>query len=136
MIYLDSSAIVKLVRLEAESTPLTDWLACRAEPAQLLSSALVEVEVARALRRVAPEALPGVSVVLARTIRVDINAAIRARAAAYPDAMLRSLDAIHLATAEFVGARPGAQLDAFLTYDGKLAEAATAIGLPVASPGL
>jgi predicted nucleic acid-binding protein len=134
LIYLDSSAVVKLVRAEAESTPLRSWLASQAEP-QLVSSALVEVEVARALWRAAPEALHGVGVVLARLIRVDVNTAIRARAAAYPDPLVRSLEAIHLATAEFLGERPAAQLGAFVSYDGRLAEAATAIGLPVVSPG-
>jgi predicted nucleic acid-binding protein len=134
LIYLDSAAIVKLVHSEAESLELTDWLASQPD-SQLVSSALVEVEVARALRRVAPEALTNIGVVLARITRLGINAAVRARAAAYPNPLLGSLDAIHLATAESVGERPGAQLDAFVTYDARLADAATALGLPVLSPG-
>jgi predicted nucleic acid-binding protein len=134
LIYLDSAAIVKLVRSEAESLELTDWLASQRD-SQLVSSALVEVEVARALRRVAPEALTDIGIVLARIVRLGINAAVRARAAAYPNQFLGTLDAIHLATAQSVGERPGAQLDAFVTYDARLADAATALGLPVLSPG-
>jgi predicted nucleic acid-binding protein len=134
LIYLDSAAIVKLVRSEAESAELADWLASRAG-SQLVSSVLVEVEVTRALRRVAAEALPNLAALLARVSRVEVNAAVRARAIAYPSPLLRILDAIHLATAESVAERPGAQLDAFVTYDARLAKAAAALGLPVLSPG-
>jgi predicted nucleic acid-binding protein len=134
LIYLDATAAVKLVRFEAESPALSNWLESNAA-GPLVSSALVEVEVARALRRVAPEALGGLGSVLARLPRAEVTAAVRARAAAYPGALLRSPDAIHLATAEILGERPGMQLDAFVTYDARLAEAAAALGLPTASPG-
>jgi predicted nucleic acid-binding protein len=134
LIYVDAAAVVKLVRLEPESPALSAWLASNAD-VPLVSSALVEVEVGRALRRVAPEALGGVGSVLARLARTDITAAIRARAAAYPGVLLRSLDAIHLATAEILGERPGMRLDAFVTYDARLGAAAAALGLPTASPG-
>jgi hypothetical protein len=56
MIYLDSAAVVKLVRAEPFTTDLVDWLRVRTS-SLLVSSALVEVEVARALRRNTPEAL-------------------------------------------------------------------------------
>jgi predicted nucleic acid-binding protein len=134
LIYLDSAALVKLVRREAESAALVAWLASVAG-APLIASALVEVEVARALRRTAPEALAGLGAVLARVARSEVTAAVRARAASYPNVLLRSLDAIHLATAEIVRERPGISLDAFVTYDGKLADAGSALGLPVRSPG-
>ncbi|MEO9044172.1 MAG: type II toxin-antitoxin system VapC family toxin [Candidatus Dormibacter sp.] len=130
MIYLDSAALVKLIRREAATTELTEWLNARAE-APLLSSALVEVEVPRALRRVAPDALPAVPQTLARLYRVEIDAAIRAAAGALSDPEVRSLDAIHLATAQAMGAG----LQAFVTYDRKLLHAADALGLPTASPG-
>jgi uncharacterized protein len=134
LIYVDAAAVVKLVRSEAESEALYAWLASRGD-LPLVSSALIEVEVARALRRTAPQALVGVGSVLARVARAEITVAVRARAAAYPDGLLRSLDAIHLATAEIVGERPGMQLEAFVTYDPRLAEAAVALGLPTVSPG-
>lgn len=134
MIYLDSAAIVKLVRIEAESTALTTWL--NGQPSvPLVASTLVEVEVPRALRRSQPGVLGGVAAILARLYRVEINSAVRATAGAYPDPTLRSLDAIHLATAELLTAS-GKTITAFVTYDKRLAETARTAGLPVAMPGL
>jgi len=101
MIYLDSSALVKLVRRERETPDLLVWLRERASAA-LVSSCLAEVEVARAIRWYDPTALANISGVMARIYRVEIDARIRAMAAAYEDAALRSLDAIHLATAELL----------------------------------
>nr|MDT0661349.1 hypothetical protein [Micromonospora sp. DSM 115978] len=60
---------------------------------------------------------------------------VRAIAGAYPDSALRSLDAIHLATAQVLVSQPGAELVAFVTYDRRLLDAAKGLGLPVASPG-
>jgi predicted nucleic acid-binding protein len=102
VIYLDTSALVKLVRQEPASSDLVTWLGGRPNAA-LISSALVEVELPRALRRHAPEALPGVPGLLARLYLLEVDATVRATAAAYPDPQLRSLDAIHLATAHLAG---------------------------------
>jgi predicted nucleic acid-binding protein len=133
VIYLDTAALVKLVRVEAESAGLVTWLAAQAgEP--LIASALVEVELPRALRRSQPGVLGGVAAVLARLHRYEIDAAVRATADAYPDATLRSLDAIHLATAELLVAA-GHGLTAFVTYDKRLGAAAQQAGLPVRAPG-
>lgn len=132
MIYLDSSALVKMVRVEAESAALVAWLNARsAEP--LTASVLVEVEVPRALRRAQPGVLAGVSSVLARLHRVELNAAVRAAAGAYVDPALRSLDAVHLATAENLIAA-GQVVSAFVTYDLRLATAAADAGLTVHAP--
>ena len=131
MLYLDTAALVKLVRPEPESEALADWLDERST-APWVSSVLVEVELPRALRRSEPELLGGVPAVLARLARYEIDELVRATAAAYPDPSLRSLDAIHLATASAVF---GTRLDAFVTYDERLREAAQSLGLPVASPG-
>jgi predicted nucleic acid-binding protein len=132
VIYLDSSALVKMIRLEAESPGLISWLNARlGEP--LTASTLVEVEVPRALRRSQPGVLAGVGPVLARLNRVEINAAVRVVAGAYADPMLRSLDAVHLATAEHLVAA-GQSLSAFVTYDVRLAAAAQGAGLPVCAP--
>ena len=132
MIYLDTSAIVKLIRIEDESAALVGWLNEQSgQP--LVASALAEIELPRALRRSQPEVLSLVAAVLSRLHRVDINAAVRATAAAYVEPTLRTLDAIHLATAEFLVAS-GLQFTAFVTYDKRLAEAASRIGLPLTSP--
>ncbi|MEO3776088.1 type II toxin-antitoxin system VapC family toxin [Micromonospora sp. B11E3] len=135
MIYLDSAAVIKILRREQETPDLIGWLNERAGMS-LVSSALVEVEVPRALRRAAPQALVGVPSVLGRLYRVEIDAAVRAAAGAYADPLLRSLDAIHLATAEILARQAGVDLAAFVTYDRRLLDAAKAVGLPVASPGM
>ena len=130
MIYLDSAAVVKLASAEPETPALVAWLNARAR-AQLIASALVELEVPRALRRCAPAAIAAVPGILAMLYRFEINATVRAAAASFPDAALRSLDAIHLATAHQVAD----QIEAFVTYDVRLLGAARRAGLPVASPG-
>jgi predicted nucleic acid-binding protein len=133
VIYLDTAALVKLTHVEAETSALTTWLNDRtAEP--LVASALVEVELPRALRRSEPGVLGAVAGVVARLYRIEINAAVRATAGAYTDPNLRSLDAIHLATAELLVAS-GKSLSAFVTYDKRLAVAADHAGLPVIAPG-
>jgi predicted nucleic acid-binding protein len=104
VIYLDSAALVKLVREEDETRALVTWLNERAGQ-RLVASVLVEVEVPRALRRSQPGVLGAVAATLARIDRIELDAAIRATAAAYVDPLLRSLDAIHLATAEQLVAR-------------------------------
>jgi predicted nucleic acid-binding protein len=131
MIYFDTAALVKLVRREVESDALADWLDGQ-RGATLLSSTLAEVELPRALRRTEPELLSAVPAVLQRIARYEIDELVRATAAGYTDPHLRSLDAIHLATAQAVF---GPQLSAFVTYDRRLLDAAAALGLPVRCPG-
>jgi predicted nucleic acid-binding protein len=135
VIYLDSAAVIKLLRREQQTPELVGWLNERAGTS-LVSSALVEVEVPRALRRAAPQALVGVPSVLGRLYRVEIDAAVRAAAGAYAEPLLRSLDAIHLATAEILARQAGADFTAFVTYDRRLLDAVKGVGLPVASPGM
>jgi predicted nucleic acid-binding protein len=130
MHYLDTSALVKLIRREPESEALADWLDANA-PAPWVASALVEVELVRALLRTDPLLLAAVPALIARVARYEIDTLVRAAAAAYPDPSLRSLDAIHLATAQAVF---GAQLRTFVTYDERLGDAARAYGLTVTAP--
>lgn len=131
MLYLDTAALVKLVRREVASDALVDWLG-EQSASLMVSSALVEVELPRALRRTEPGLLAGVPAVLARIAVYEIDDLVRTTAAAYDDPHLRSLDAIHLATADAVLAD---DLTAFVTYDRRLLGTATALGLPTASPG-
>ena len=132
MIYLDSSAIVKLIRPEPESAALADWLNDRSEPT--VTSVPAEVEVPRALRSAAPARLAAMPGVLSRISRVEIDAAVRATAAAYLTTDLRSLDAVHLATAEVLVAADKV-VSAFVTYDVRQAAAVRSVGLVVAVPG-
>jgi uncharacterized protein len=128
VIYLDSSAVVKLARREAESDALRAWLA--ANPRPLTVSALARTETARALLRSDPAALPVLRTVLALLHQSPITDAILDAAAQLPDPAVRSLDAIHLATAEELVT----VLTWFVAYDRRLAEAARDRGLPVVAP--
>ena len=131
MLYLDTSALMKLIRREPESDALADWLDAQT-PAPWVSSTLIEIELPRALRLIEPSLLARVPAMLARVARYEVDELVRAAAAAYPDTTLRSLDAIHLATGDAV---LGTQLTAFVTYDERLLPAAAAAGLPTAAPG-
>jgi uncharacterized protein len=131
VIYLDSAALVKLVRLEHATPELVEWLNER-PGVPLVCSVLAEVEVPRAIRRVAPDALHAVPATLARLYRLEIDATVRSSAAALAEPNLRTVDAIHVATAVGIGA----DLEAFVTYDQRLVQTAGELGLPVVSPGV
>jgi predicted nucleic acid-binding protein len=130
VIYVDSSALVKMVRLEHATPELVDWLNERSGTA-LVCSVLADVEVPRAIRRVAPDALPAVPATLSRLYRLEIDATVRSFAAALAEPNLRTLDAIQVATALGLGA----DLQAFVSYDERLLQTAEGLGLPVVSPG-
>jgi predicted nucleic acid-binding protein len=134
VIYLDSGAVVKLVRQEEHSADLVEWLNVRPD-VPLVSSVLAELEVARVLRRSAPQALVAMSGTFGRLFRVEVDATIRATAAAFTEPTLRTLDAIHLATARVLVNESGADLTAFVTYDPRLLASAQAAGMPTVSPG-
>lgn len=134
MIYLDTCAVAKLARHERETEALFDWLDMQ-EHESLISSVLLEVELERALRRVDPAALPRIPRILATINRIEISTTVRAMAGAYKDPLLRSLDAIHLATAQSVIEASGVELSSFVTYDKRLIVAARSAGLTVDHPG-
>jgi predicted nucleic acid-binding protein len=129
LIYLDTSAALKLVRQEAESAAVSAFVGDRTD---LVSSTLLAVEARRATLRNDPAALPRVDVFLSRIDMIGISDAIIESAGRLPDVMLRSLDAIHLATALLVRE----ELGVLLAYDTRLRTAAAAHGLPTAAPGL
>jgi hypothetical protein len=131
MIYLDTAALVKVVRREPETDALVRWLEKRSSSLRV-SSALIDLELPRALRRTEPALLPEVPAILERIGRYEIDELVRQTAAAYPQPELRSLDAIHLATAHAVF---GPELEHFVSYDARLLQAAKSIPLPTASPG-
>ena len=135
MIYLDASAVVKLAREERGSAELSAWLDERTDE-QWTSSTLIDVELVRALRRNDPSALTDVPRVLSLIYRVEVSDVVRATAAAYADPTLRSLDAIHLASAQTVASQAHGVIEAFIAYDRRLAEAAGRLGMNVISPGV
>jgi len=129
ILYLDSSAIVKLVASEQESVALHELLRSGG-PA--VACALAKVEIHRVVNRLepSPDLQQRVTDVLSRIALIKVDDAILAQAAQLEPAKLRSLDAIHLATALSVRQH----LEAFVVYDRKLAEAAVQLGLAVAAP--
>lgn len=130
MIYLDSDALVKLIHPEPGSAELARWLLDNVDQFRV-SSVLVEIEVPRAIRRLVPSLLPKVPPVLGALARFEIDGNVRTVAGSFPQRTLRSLDAVHLATALELGD----ELQGFVTYDRRLLAAAADVGLPTVSPG-
>ena len=124
-VYLDSSAIVKLVVREPESKALVAHLRRR----RLVSSALARTEVARAVIDSGDDAIARVSEVLARIDLVRMNERVLQMAGQLRPAEMRSLDAIHLATAMLVDS-----VRQVVTYDERMATAARALRLRVVAP--
>jgi predicted nucleic acid-binding protein len=137
VIYLDTSAIIKLLRWEPETDALAAHLEAHADQ-DLVTSALSTVEVARALTAagaadIADRAVP-------RADRIEIGDAVIPAVAitgpvltvarTLPPAVLRSLDAIHVATAVLVGR----SLDHLVTYDKRMIAAAEAAGISARAP--
>jgi uncharacterized protein len=129
MIYLDSAAVVKLVHAEAETTALRSWLDERAEIGWT-SSVLIEIESFRAVARYAPQAVLRLPLVLDQIELIDLTPPIRTLAQAVEPVTVRSLDAVHLATALHLRSA----LTSFVTYNRRLLEAARAADLPVGAP--
>jgi hypothetical protein len=130
MNYLDSSALLKLLFDEPESAALEDWTSARAG-SPMVSSELARVEVIRACRRLNPDALPEARRLLASLDLVPLTRDLIDDAAEVGESTLRSLDAIHLASAISIGA----DLTEFVVYDRRLAEAASNAGLEAIRPG-
>lgn len=123
--YFDTSAAVKLSHAEPHSEALIDYL--DEGPVEVSTSIIADIEVARALRRagaVDDQAVTGFYL-------LALDADICREAARLGSTALRSIDAIHIATALAIGDR---QLE-FITYDDRQADAARAAGLKVVQPG-
>jgi uncharacterized protein len=126
LVYLDSSAFVKLVLAEPETPAL---VAALGGVARLIASEILEVEALRATRRgggptnIAHAQLAGVRL-------LPLSKEIIARASELEPPSMRSLDAIHLATALSLGGK----LEVLYTYDARMALAARDVGLDVHAP--
>jgi predicted nucleic acid-binding protein len=125
--YLDSSAIVKLAVRETESVALRRYLR-RRRP--LVSSTLSRTEVLRALLPAGDEAVGAGRKVLTRLDLVRMNNRVLEEAATLRPVEIRSLDAIHLATA----GQLGNDLGTLVTYDERMAEAAKHLGYRIVAP--
>jgi uncharacterized protein len=129
LIYYDSSALLKLIRPERESGDFVRWFETRRD-IDATSSTLVLVEVVRAARRQGEGAERRARDILGGLDLVPMTWGLLDQAAVLPF-VVRSLDAIHLASA----IQMGSALDAFVTYDKQLLAAAEQAGLPTAAPG-
>jgi uncharacterized protein len=117
---------VKLVIEEPEAAALRSTIVGKTQ----IASAIVEVEVIRAVRRRDPDMLAQAERVVSQVTRIGMSEELRVRAALLEPTELRSLDALHLATALAVRHR----LEGFVSYDGRLADAARRAGLVVLTP--
>lgn len=127
MIYLDTSALLKLIIPEEHSEALSDYVDSRTD---FVSSVVLAVEARRGALRKAPRTIPRVDVFLSGVDLVGVTAAIVETASRLPDPLLRSLDAIHVATAMLLGS----DVDALVSYDNRMLSAAQAYDIPTACP--
>ena len=127
-LYLDSSAFVKLVVEETETAAVRTFLA--SHDARRVSSALLRTESLRAVRHLGPDALATVREGLRRVDLIGIDDRSLAAAGILEPPVLRTREAIHLAPA-MAG---GDDLDAIVTYDERMVDAARLMGLSTATP--
>lgn len=125
--YLDSSAIVKLVLREEATEALRRRLRRRR---LLASSALARTEVMRAVMPFGATATARAQEVLRGFDLLRLHDRLLDDAGSVAPATVRSLDAIHVATAHQLGA----QLRVLITYDTRMADAARELGMVVESP--
>lgn len=129
MIYLDTSAAAKLVCPEAESAALATYLAAHIDT-PLVSSALLYPELLRAVTRNFPHLADRAVALAHRVMIVPLADDIVISAATIGSPLLRTLDALHLATAVTIAS----ELEAFVTYDKRLSDVAIGIGVAVVAP--
>lgn len=130
-VYLDSSALVKLVAKAAETAALRRYLSRRADSPRVTSS-LARVEVVRAVSGGGAQAVTRARELLDRLYEVPLERSLLDQAADLRAPLaLRGLDAVHLASALVLGTT----LSAVVTYDARMAAAAVSLGLEVAAPG-
>ncbi len=129
MIYLDSSALLKLLFEESESAALAQWISERAGTPRV-SSELAKVEVVRATRRLDAKVVPTARALLSQLDLIPLSGAMIDDAADAGEPLLRTLDAIHLASALSIRA----DLIAFVAYDIRLVAAAEAAGIEPVGP--
>jgi uncharacterized protein len=126
LIYVDTSAFLKTVWHEKESQALADFLRDR----PTVSSALLAIETRRIALRGNSALLPRADLLLEDVTQIELSAAVLESASRLPGPHLRTLDAIHLATALLIRD----DVETVLTYDVRLRDAAEAHGLPTAAP--
>jgi predicted nucleic acid-binding protein len=127
--YADTSAVIKLLADESHSRAFAAFYDSNADT-EWVSSALLRIEVTRAVTRAMPALLPDARDLLSAFSYIAIDDDVVEGAMNEPDRGLRSLDAIHLATARILAD----DLSAVVSYDDRLLKAAADAGLGIASP--
>jgi uncharacterized protein len=129
LIYLDSSALLKLLFEEDESVALAQWISERtATP--MVSSEVVRIEVVRAARRLDPAVVPAARTLVSQLDLVPLTGTLIDEAADAGEPVLRILDAIHLASVLSIQA----DLTAFVAYDTRLIAAVASVGIGAVRP--
>jgi hypothetical protein len=128
--YADTSAVIKLLVEETHSKAFAAFYDGHAD-AEWVSSALLRIELARAVARAMPALLPKARDLLTAFSYIAIDDETVDGAMSEPDRGLRSCDSIHLATARILAP----ELEALVTYDDRPVKAATDAGLATVSPG-
>jgi len=126
--YIDTSALAKLVVAEPETAALQAWFAERER--NPVSCDLARTELLRSVRRAAPDCVVRAREVLDSVTLIEVTTAMFEGAGLLDPAILRTLDAVHLAAALVLGD----ELDGLVTYDDRLAQAALANGITVIAP--
>jgi predicted nucleic acid-binding protein len=127
-LYFDTSALAKLVVNESESVALREWLAARTGTPMVTNTVGV-VELQRLAAKVSQQASAAAVLLLGRIGTLQLTATAIALAAQLPPPEVRTLDALHVASAAGLGG-----LEALVSYDQRMIQAARGYGLPVASP--
>lgn len=126
-VYLDTSAAAKLLVEEPESSALASYLDGLDATEELISSILLETELRRfGIRLEIPQA--AISGLLDQVALVEVSRSVFREAGLLPGPLLRSLDALHIATALRLDVRM------LVTYDDRMIAAATEVGLTTVSP--
>ena len=126
--YIDSSAILKLLIFEKESTTLAQFL-----DVPVKTSAISRVEVIRSLNRISPEKIAEGQAALYRFEMIPVSSSILSLAENFPAVItLKSLDAIHVATVVFLNKT----IRGLITYDKAMIKNAKELGIKVVSPGM
>jgi predicted nucleic acid-binding protein len=127
-IYFDTSALAKLMLAEAETNALREWIGARSDQ-PLVTNTIGVVELQRLAARVDQTVVTAAIQLLGRIGQLELTPSALVRAAQFPPPEVRTLDALHLASAAELN-----DLRAVVTYDQRMFAAAIGHGLPVESP--
>lgn len=125
LVYVDTSAAASLLKTEAQSLALKEWLVN--SESSLISSAILETELRRVAMRTGASQTRATAILM-RIAQVQLDQPILRSAGQLKGPFLRSLDAIHIQTALMIGART------VLTYDKRMMEAAAYFDMDVLAP--